>query len=71
MLRVIATIEKPVVHYKVFAAGNKPILPAFEVLRRGMRKKDVCCVGVFPKDDPDMLSKDVALFEQYVDGHPK
>ncbi len=36
MLRVIATIEKPVVHYKVFAAGNKPILSAFEVLRRGM-----------------------------------
>ncbi len=71
MLRVIATIEKPVVHYKVFAAGNKPIRPAFEVLGKHMRKRDVCCVGVFPKDDPEMLSKDVALFEEYVDGPQK
>ena len=66
MLDVIATIEKPVVHYKVFAAGNKPIVPAFELLGQVMRENDVACVGLFTKDDPDQIAKDVALFEKYV-----
>jgi len=67
MLAVIATIERPVIHYKVFAAGNKPILPAFELLGKVMRPRDLVCVGVFLKDDPDMIEKDVALFEQHVE----
>jgi len=67
MLDVIATIAGPVVHYKVFAAGNKPIIPAFRTMARAMRPGDVACVGVFPKDDPQMLATDVALFEQYVE----
>jgi hypothetical protein len=68
MLHMIATIPKPVVHYKVFAGGNKPVLPAFELLGRVMRPNDVACVGLFLKDDPEMIAKDVALFERYVDG---
>ncbi len=66
MLEVIATIERPVAHYKVLAAGNKAILPAFERLGRVMRPNDVAVVGIFPKDDPEMIAKDVALFERYV-----
>jgi len=68
MLEVIATIEDPVVHYKVFAAGNMPIVPGFEVMGKAMRETDVACVGLFLKDDPEMIQKDVALFEEYVDG---
>lgn len=68
MLRVVATIERPVVHYKVFAAGNKPIVPAFEGLGRAMRSRDVVCIGFFTEDDPDMIAKDVTLFERYVEG---
>jgi hypothetical protein len=67
MLEVIATIQKPVAHYKVFAGGNKPIREAFEVMGKHMRDMDVACVGMFIKDDPDMITKDVALFEEYVD----
>lgn len=67
MLDVISTIRSPVVHYKVFGGGNKPIIPAFEVMGKAMRDTDVACVGLFPKDDPDMIAKDVALFEQYID----
>lgn len=67
MLEVIATIEKPVIHYKVFAGGNKPVVPAFELLGRVMRETDVVCVGFFTKDDPEMIAKDVALFEKHVD----
>ena len=32
-----------------------------------MRDTDVACVGMFLKDDPDMIRKDIALFEEYVD----
>ena len=66
MLRVIATIPRPVVHYKIFAAGNKPIVPAFELLGESMRDDDVAVIGIFPKDDPEMLAKDIELFEEYV-----
>lgn len=67
MLRTIRRIETPVVHYKVFAGGNRPVVPAFELLAREMRANDVACVGMFTQDAPDLIAKDVALFEQYVD----
>ena len=70
MLAVISTIDRPVVHYKVFAGGNKPVRPAFEIMGRNMRADDVACVGFFLKDDPEMISRDVALFEENVDHSP-
>ena len=68
MLEVIQTISRPVVHYKVFAGGNKPVVPAFKLLGRMMRADDVVCVGMFTQDDPDMVRKNVALFEEHVEG---
>ena len=70
MLEVIATIPRPVVHYKIFAGGNKPIVPAFETLGRTMREDDVALIGVFLKDDPDLIGKDVDLFDEHVDAVP-
>jgi hypothetical protein len=67
MLEVIATLPCPAVHYKVFAGGNRPIDEAFATLARCVRPQDAVCIGVFPKDDPDMLAKDIALFEQHVE----
>jgi hypothetical protein len=65
MVETIATIPKPVVHYKVLAAANKPVEPSFRYMGRAMRPGDVACIGMFLKDDPDMIEKDVALFEQF------
>ena len=67
MLDVIASIAGPVVHYKVFAGGNKPVLESFRTMGAHMRASDVACIGVFLKDDPDMIMKDVVLFEKLVD----
>jgi hypothetical protein len=64
MLEVISTIQTPVVHYKVFAAGNRPILTGFEYMRDNMRAGDIACVGMFTKDDPEMIRKNVSLFEE-------
>ncbi|MBN1669573.1 MAG: hypothetical protein JXR37_00970 [Kiritimatiellae bacterium] len=66
MIATIQTIKTPVVHYKVLAAGNKPIEPSFEVLGKAMRPGDVTNIGMFLGDDPDMITKNIALFEKYV-----
>jgi hypothetical protein len=71
MLGVIKTIPRPVVHYKIFAGGNKPVLEAFATLGRSMRENDVALIGVFLKDDPEMIAKDVALFAEHVDAVKK
>jgi hypothetical protein len=55
------------VHYKVFAGGNRPVDEAFETLGRCVRPNDVVCIGVFPKDDPGMLARDIELFEEHVE----
>lgn len=67
MLEIISSIDKPVVHYKVFAAGNKPVIPAFELLGKVMRPMDIVVIGIFTKDKPDMIAQDVTLFEKYVE----
>jgi hypothetical protein len=67
MLETIETIRRPVVHYKVFAGGNKPVVPAFELLGKLMKPDGVVTVGMFLKDDPDMIARNVALFEKHVD----
>lgn len=68
MLDVVETIPSPVVHYKIFAGGNKPIKEAFETLGNAMRENDVALIGCFLKDDPDMIAKDVDLFDEHVEG---
>jgi len=67
MMKTIASIRKPVVHYKVFAGGNKPIVPAFNFLGTVVRPQDIVLVGVFTKDNPNMIREDVSLFEQHID----
>ena len=67
MAATIATINKPVVHYKVFAGGNRPIIEAFEFMGRTVRPGDVALFGIFPKDDPDQLLTDIGLFEKHVE----
>lgn len=66
MLKVVAPLPRPVVHYKIFAGGNKPIDQAFVTLGKAMRPGDVACIGVYPGDDARMLAKDVALFDRHV-----
>ena len=66
-LAVIRSARAPVVHYKVFAGGNHPILPCFERLGETMRPQDVVLMGMFLKDDPQMIQKNVEMFERLVD----
>ena len=58
----IQMLQKPVIHYKVLAAGRNDPAEAFAYTAGKMRPMDAVCVGIFTKDDPHMLEKDVGLF---------
>ena len=64
MTQVIATLSRPVIHYKILAAGRNEPAAAFAYAASKMRANDAVCVGVYPKDHPNMLREDVALLEQ-------
>ena len=64
MTSLIRSLSRPVIHYKVLAAGRNKPADAFGVVARTMRLNDAVCVGVFPQQKPDMLKEDVELFEQ-------
>jgi len=60
----VATIQclsLPVIHYKILAAGRNDPSEAFAYTARHMRPGDAVCVGVFTKDNPNMLAEDIAL----------
>ncbi len=63
MTALIQTLSKPVIHYKILAAGRNDPRDAFTYCSRYLRPQDLVCVGIYKKDDPKMLRKDVALFE--------
>ena len=64
MVETIAHLSKPVIHYKIFAAGRNDPKQAFAYVARHLRPSDAVCVGVFTKDNPNMIADDIALFEQ-------
>ncbi|MEK7474246.1 MAG: hypothetical protein AAB152_01310 [Candidatus Coatesbacteria bacterium] len=66
MTDLIRTLKKPVIHYKILAAGRNDPEEAFAFAAKVMRASDFVCVGVYAKDDPAMLRKDVELFDRLV-----
>jgi hypothetical protein len=66
MTALIQELSRPVIHYKVLAAGRNDPEEAFARCAASMRSRDLACVGVFTGDDPRMLEEDVRLFERHV-----
>jgi len=64
MTELIRGLSRPVIHYKVMAAGRNDPAEAIRYVARSLRPGDACCVGVFTRDKPDMLREDVELFER-------
>jgi hypothetical protein len=63
MTAIIPSLSRPVIHYKVLAAGRNEPVDAFDYVARILRPNDTVCVGIYTADVPDMLERDVALFE--------
>jgi hypothetical protein len=68
MVALIQTMPWPVVHYKVFAGGNKSIEEGFRFLATSMRPNDLVCIGHYLGDNPNMIAENVATYEAVVEG---
>jgi hypothetical protein len=64
MVEMIAKIKRPVIHYKVMAAGRNNPADALACAAGHMRKNDAVCVGVFTQERSDMLAQDAMLLEK-------
>jgi len=63
MVKLIQHLSKPVIHYKVMAAGRNDPKEAFTFVARYLRPQDAVCVGVYTKDYPKMLEENLQLFK--------
>ncbi len=63
MTELIQTLSRPVIHYKIMAAGRNDPREAFEFVARHLRPQDAVCVGVYTKDAPCMIEEDIRLLE--------
>lgn len=64
MVEVIPDLSKPVIHYKVLAAGRSEPREAFAFVAQHLRPQDAVCIGVYTEEHPKMLEEDVQLFEE-------
>ena len=64
MTQLILRLKKPVIHYKIMAAGRNDPREALNYVARHLRKNDAVCVGIFNKEKPEMLEENVRLFEE-------
>ena len=63
MCALIQQLPKPAIHYKVMAAGRTDPREAFEYVADAYRPGDAVCVGIFTKDNPNMIQEDIDLLE--------
>ncbi|MBN1580969.1 MAG: hypothetical protein JXA89_09730 [Anaerolineae bacterium] len=64
MIEQIKTLSKPVIHYKVLAAGRNDPREGLFFAAKQMRTGDAVCVGFYTKDDPGMIAQDIAWLEE-------
>ena len=62
MTEVIQKLSKPVIHYKIMAAGRNDPTRAIDYAKERMRPSDAVCVGIYWENSPEMLEEDVRLF---------
>ena len=62
MSELIPKLTKPVIHYKILAAGRNDPQEAFDFAAKCLRPTDAVCVGVYPRDKASMLADDVKMF---------
>ena len=63
-LATVRKLDKPVVAYKVLAAGRLPARAAFTHLLKQLAPKDGLCVGMLPLNAPDQIAENAALVRQ-------
>jgi hypothetical protein len=64
MTAFIQKLTKPVIHYKILAAGRTKPEDAFAFAARAMRKTDAVCVGIFTKHRRDEIAEDIGYLKE-------
>jgi hypothetical protein len=64
MVETIQHLSKPAIHYKVLAAGRNDPAAAMDFVAAHLRPQDAVCVGVYTRDNPNMLEDDLRLLER-------
>jgi hypothetical protein len=64
MTALIQELSRPVIHYKVLAAGRNDPREALARVAQAMRPNDAVCVGIYNRDHAEMLREDVAILER-------
>jgi hypothetical protein len=64
MTELIAGIKRPVIHYKIMAAGRNDPAEAFATAARHMHANDAVCVGIYDPEGQGLLAEDVRLLEE-------
>jgi hypothetical protein len=64
MTDLIQSLSKPVVHYKIMAAGRNEPKEAFAFAASKMRANDAVCVGIYQEKQEDILKEDVQFLEE-------
>lgn len=63
MCALIQELPKPAIHYKVLAAGRNDPQEAFNYVAEAYRPGDAVCVGIYTKDNPNMIQENINLLE--------
>ena len=66
MTELVEGLSKPVIHYKIMAAGRNDPAEAFGYAARCMRAGDAVCVGIYDEQKPDMVAENVRLLEEAI-----
>jgi hypothetical protein len=66
MTELIQRLSRPVIHYKILAAGRNEPDEAFAYVARSMRDTDAVCVGIYTHENPHMLEQDVELLARSI-----
>ncbi len=66
MTELIQGLSRPVIHYKILAAGRNEPEEAFAYAARSMRETDAVCVGIYTRGNPHMLEQDVDLLARSI-----
>jgi hypothetical protein len=60
-IQTIKKLTKPVIAYKILAAGRTPAAEGFAFALKNIAAKDGMCVGIYPPAKTGMLAEDVGL----------
>lgn len=68
MCATIRALPRPVIAYKIMAAGRNDPDEAFKYAFANIKPTDAVAVGIYTENDPDQLEEDVALTIRYGSG---